>query len=132
MDAIVRTALLGSVIASSLGAVVLCILVFRYSFAPPSDEPARIRHARIFMTRLGHAFASVCFATTAVLAILGLALGPAPAPPGSSRVTDIQGLALRVGTVEDIVRETSNAVTRVLARIDRLEHRGREVSAWSP
>lgn len=129
MDVIARNVLLGSVVASSLGAIVMCILVFRYSFAPPSDEPSQARHQRIFVTRLGHAFASVCFATTAVLAIVGLALQPATNAE-RAQASDLHALTTRVGRVETIVRETSTAVTKMLDRVGGLERR--RASQWSP
>lgn len=129
MDAIVRNVLVGSVIASSLGAIVMCLLVLRYSFAPPSDEPARARHRRIFVTRLGHAFAGACFAATAALTMVALALDPG-ARGERGQGPDLQGLATRVGAIETMVRETATAVTRSLGRVDHPE--SRRASSWTP
>src|SRR5919206_357754 len=46
------------VLASALGALIMCLLVLRSGFSLDQD---------FLITRLGHAMAGVCFATTAIL-----------------------------------------------------------------
>jgi hypothetical protein len=77
MHPIAHATITATVVTSALGALVLCLLVFRYGFEPPEDESLDARHRRFFVTRLGHAAGAVFFAITAGLA--GIALGlPAP------------------------------------------------------
>jgi len=86
MHSMSQYALAASIFASVTGALVMCVLVFRYGFTvpAPSDE-AGSTPTDVLVTRVGHAVAGVCSAATAVLAIVGLSLRspertPVPAP----------------------------------------------------
>lgn len=80
MHAFAHVGLLGVVVASALGALVMCLLVAAYGFPSPRAEstgddegaagpdPTR----RLLLTRLGHAAAAVCFAAAGILAVLVL------------------------------------------------------------
>lgn len=80
MHAFAHVALLGVVVASALGALVMCLLVAAYGFPSPRAEstgddegaagPDSTR--RLLLTRLGHAAAAVCFAAAGILAVLVL------------------------------------------------------------
>ena len=63
MHAIAHYGLGLSIVTSALGAFMLCLLVFRYGFAPPDEEAPNERYRRHFVTRLGHAASAVtvCF-----------------------------------------------------------------------
>ena len=64
------------ILASALGALVMCLLVLRYGFIPiPETNPARADRD-LLVTRLGHAFAGVCFAASAILAVVYIARAP--------------------------------------------------------
>ncbi len=70
-------ALLASIAASVTGALVVCVLVFRYGFTipAPSDADAGPSPTDVLITRVGHAVAAACFAATGVLAVIALSLG---------------------------------------------------------
>jgi hypothetical protein len=70
MHPIAHSALVASIVTSALGAVILCMLVFRFGFTPDEDESPDERTRRFFATRLGHASGAVCFALTAGLAVV--------------------------------------------------------------
>lgn len=83
MQWISQFALAASIFASIMGAFVMAVLVFRYGFTipAPSDAGAGPTPTDVLITRVGHAIAGMCFAATAVLAVVGLSLrSPAPAP----------------------------------------------------
>ena len=83
MQSITQYALVASIFASVLGALVMCVLVFRYGFTvpAPTDADGGSTPTDVLVTRVGHAVAGACFAATAVLAIVGLALR---SPQGST------------------------------------------------
>jgi hypothetical protein len=98
MQSITQYALVASIFASVIGALVMCVLVFRYGFTvpAPSDSEDGPTPTDVLVTRVGHAVAGACFAATAVLAIVGLALrapqattsrAPAPVPPAPVAAT---------------------------------------------
>jgi len=70
-------ALMASIVASVMGALIVCVLVFRYGFAIPAatDADAGPSPTDVMMTRAGHAVAGACFTATAVLAVVALSLG---------------------------------------------------------
>jgi hypothetical protein len=69
-------ALMASIAASVTGALVVCVLVFRYGFTipAPSDADAGPSPTDVLVTRVGHAVAAACFAATGVLAVVALSL----------------------------------------------------------
>ena len=87
------------ILASALGALIMCLLVMRAGFSPTGANPER--EARdILIARFGHAAAGVCFATTVILATVMIAR-PAARPP----VTPDPKVTERLATL-DRERET--------------------------
>ena len=73
-------ALSGIILASAVGAVLICLLVLRYGFPKRTwdgDSGGRTLGATELL--LGHAAASVCFAVTAILAVVAMAASVWPA-----------------------------------------------------
>ena len=68
--------LVACILASALGALVMCLLVLRYGFTPVSDTDRERADHQLLATRLGHATAGVCFLTTAILATVVLVTTP--------------------------------------------------------
>src|SRR2546428_5338032 len=68
--------LVACILASALGALVMCLLVLRYGFTPVSDTDREGADHQLLVTRLGHATAGVCFLTTAILATVVLVTTP--------------------------------------------------------
>lgn len=113
------------IITSALGALLLCLLVFRYGFTPPDDESPEERSRRQFVTRLGHAAGAVCFALTAGLSavVLGVsdgrsAQGPAvfaadPSPRLRALSSENQRLGEAVHTLEERLTETDAIVQKL-------------------
>src|SRR5919109_220367 len=66
-----HTALVVSIVASAVGALVMCLLVARYGLRPKS---AQDDERGLLATRFGHALAGVCFAATGILAIVALSV----------------------------------------------------------
>lgn len=63
------------VFASALGGLIMCLLVLRDAFSPPAARAPRTDHD-LQITRVGHVIAAVCFAMTALLAIVLVARAP--------------------------------------------------------
>lgn len=108
----VQLSLLGSVLASAIGALVMCLLVIRYGFTPAGDdEDGGAR--RQLATRLGHAAAAVCFAATAMFAVIALAQRPAPTPTvAADRMVRVEGMV-------DALRAEVDALAGVPADVAR-------------
>jgi hypothetical protein len=108
----------GIIIASALGAFVLCLLVIRYGFTPADDEPLPVRHRRFFVTRLGHAAGAVCFAITASLGGVALSLAsrtPAPVAPVA------RAPAVDIGPLEAGQTRLAHDLRSLDERIERAE-----------
>jgi hypothetical protein len=75
-----QVALVISIVASALGALVMCLLVARYGLTPAADEDTASATRRVLLTRFGHALAGVCFAATGIMTVVALAT-PREAPP---------------------------------------------------
>jgi len=74
MPPLAHTALAASIVLSALGAVIVCLLTALYGFTPEEKErPARAARRRL-LTRVGHVVATACFAGTAILLTVVLAL----------------------------------------------------------
>jgi hypothetical protein len=89
------------IFASALGALIMWLLVLRDGFSPISADPTRADRD-VLITRLGHAVAGACFATTAVLATVLVARSPAPVPvqpihPLTERITALEREGRAVG-----------------------------------
>jgi len=150
MQSISQFALAASIFTSVAGALVMCVLVFRYGFTipAPSDAEAGPTPTDVLMTRAGHAVAGTCFAATAVLAILALSLraperaapsatavvAPAPVPevapaePGAearaSRLdSDLGALQVRLAEAESRQARLDAEIRRRSARAAALEQK---------
>jgi hypothetical protein len=127
------------IFASALGALVMCLLVLRDGFSPISPDPARADRD-VLVTRLGHAVAGACFATTAILATVLVARTPAPwvvtaaDPRVSERMAALdrerQALGEQVSALGATVQElreqvgiVGGSVQGVRARLDEAEGR---------
>ncbi|MGH7278087.1 MAG: hypothetical protein ACREJG_05310 [Candidatus Rokuibacteriota bacterium] len=128
MNALAQSALTASVVASVIGGVVLALVVLRYGWPSPLDEPSARTMRRVLLTRLGHTMAAVCFAVSAGLGILVLVAGSAPRVeiPGAAprRVEEVRALDARVSAVEAALQRVDGGITTVLTRLEQLE-RGR-------
>src|ERR1700704_5431804 len=90
MQTFAQFALPGTILASAIGAVVLCVVLLLYGFkSEPDDERAPMR--RLLLTRLGYALAAACFAVALMLSTVAFLdqrrvaaaapLAPLTAPP---------------------------------------------------
>jgi hypothetical protein len=134
MDSFAHSALTASVLASVLGALIMCALVWKYGF-PSSAEDFTER--RLLITRVGHAIAGACFATTGVLAIVALSSGARATPVATATRTDerdasptveihreseaAEALALRLAEMESRVTRIDDEVRRSAGRVDEIE-----------
>jgi hypothetical protein len=133
------------IFASALGALIMCLLVLRDGFAPTNSESGPTDRD-VLITRLGHAAAGVCFATTAIVATVLLARTPAPrpmaatAPELSVRLAavdrdrerlgeQIRVLGSAVQTLRDEVGVMGGGVQGVRARLDAAESRVAQAEA---
>ena len=73
MEPTAQYALTGSVVASALGGITLSLLIVGYGFTSAEDETPDAARRRLFLIRIGHAAAAVCFAVTALLSVVALA-----------------------------------------------------------
>jgi hypothetical protein len=128
-------ALPGIIVASALGALVMCLLVLACGFptgeARPEapGEPSR----RLLLTRLGHALAATCFAIVAMLAVVALsrpfraALPPPEAGPGRAEVETLRrqvaALRARLNRAEGRLSATQSRADASATRMDRVETR---------
>jgi hypothetical protein len=140
-----HAALVISIIASALGALVMCLLVARYGLTPAASENADAAARRLMITRFGHAFAGVCFVATGVLGVVTVIVQsrharPTPPPavvvqPDRAAEARLQALAAelkgiatrveqtetRVSTMDSAARRLGDDVTSVNVRTRQLE-----------
>jgi hypothetical protein len=114
----------GIVVSSGLGAIVMCLLVLRYGFAPlhenATDETPTDAGRRLIITRLGHAVAGFCFAASAILAVIAMVQQPRA----------LIGQPLRGGARDAAMAPRHTDVDRVRRELAALEERlGRAESA---
>jgi hypothetical protein len=105
MQTFTQFALPATILASAVGAVVLCVILFFYGFRSEEDEgpsPAR----RLFVMRLGHAIAAACFAAALML--------------GSVALIDQRRAALVASAV---TAQSTEDVRRLEAQVTSLEER---------
>jgi len=125
VDETVRYALTISVVASAVGGIVLCALILKYGLVPPEeDEHPPLARRRVFVIRTGHAVAAVCFAVTAVMAVVALSRPPAATGGGATEEQlrrlerDVRALDTRLASVEDVLERVGGAVDELAARLD--------------
>jgi hypothetical protein len=127
------------ILASALGALVMCLLVLRYGFMPILEtNPARADRD-LLVTRLGHAAAGVCFATSAILAVVYIArapVQPAAATPDPSVIARLavlererQALGEEVAALREQVGAVGGNVQGMRAGLDQAESRVAGVEA---
>src|SRR5581483_11114498 len=90
-------ALAAIIVLSALGALAMCLLVLRFGFSSGDETPEQAR-GRAMVTRFVHAFAAVCFAACAMLAVVVLARRPAP--PAPTRDPEVARVAEHVRAVQ--------------------------------
>lgn len=121
MASLGQYALPGIIVLSALGAVIMCLLVFRYGFTTVSEEAPEEAAHRLFVTRFGHALVGVCFAAAAMLAVVASSV-------------HMRAARLPASTVANAA--DAETVRRLQERFDRrlaeLEHRLTEVAASVP
>src|SRR5947207_8932087 len=121
------------ILASALGALVMCLLVLRYGFMPILEtNPARADRD-LLVTRLGNAAAGVCFATSAILAVVYIARAPVqpaaamPDPRVIARLAALererQALGDEVAALREQVGAAGGNVQGMRARLDQAESR---------
>src|SRR5687768_10628990 len=121
MSTLVYSALTAVIFTSAAGALVMCLLVFKYGFAPSPNELPSAAVRRVFITRLGHALAGTCFAITAILAAVTLA--------------DVAGIARPTAAPDDRVARDArlasltSRVSATESRLQRADERMRRVEA---
>jgi hypothetical protein len=105
MQTFAQFALPGTIVASAVGAVVLCVVLLLYGFkSEPDDERAPMR--RLLLMRLGYALAAACFAialmlsTAAFLDQRRVAAAVPLSPPTAPTTDEAQRLEARVNELE--------------------------------
>ena len=132
MDHPVRFAASAIIVSAALGAIVMCLLVLRYGFATDDDdEHPGDRARRVLATRVGHAVAAVCFAASAVFAVVVLRAGTAttPAPPPSATLHAANRAPATREEPAD--REERAEMARLRAEIGELRSRMQALAAAS-
>ena len=111
MQTFAQLALPGTILASALGAVVLCVVVLLYGFkSEPDDDAAPVR--TLLFIRLGYALAAACFAVALMLSTMALldqrrvAAAAPTAPPA-----DVQRLAARINELEQRLAAAESRVS---------------------
>jgi len=123
LESTVQYALTGSVVASALGGITLSLLIVGYGFSSSEDETPDVARRRLFLIRIGHAAAAVCFAVTALLTVVALSSRSGVADRALSQ--DVRALEARIAAVETNVRDIGRSIDAVLERVGRAEATGR-------
>lgn len=123
MPASAHTALVVSIVASALGALVMCLLVARYGLTHSGGDDA----GRGFLvTRFGHAFAGVCFAATGILSLVALVAPtrePRAAPTTIVKVEPDRGAEARLQALAAEVKAIATRLEKAEARMTQAETR---------
>ncbi|HMH50118.1 MAG TPA: hypothetical protein VK548_07785 [Candidatus Acidoferrum sp.] len=109
MQTFAQLALPGTILASALGAVVLCVVVLLYGFkSEPDDDAAPVR--RLLFIRLGYALAAACFAVALMLSTVALLdqRRVAAAATIAAPTDDVQHVAARVRDLEQRLAATES------------------------
>ncbi|MGH7389617.1 MAG: hypothetical protein ACREM3_09195 [Candidatus Rokuibacteriota bacterium] len=133
MDEVARYALTASVVASAVGGIVLCAIILRSGPGPPEEDEYPLPAHRMLFIRTGQCVAAVCFAVTALLAVVALSRAPqsaaADASPEVRRLEhEVRALEARLGNVEEVLGRVGGAIDDLAARLDP----SRPGSAGSP
>jgi hypothetical protein len=111
-----HAALVISIFASVLGALVMCAIAIRYGLGSADETDGG--SMRQFVTRFGHAVAGVCFAATGIMAIVVFA-SPRPAPPVVAPQPD-RAAEARLQALTDDMKSLG---ARLEQRLDQLDGR---------
>jgi hypothetical protein len=124
MPSLAHSALTAVIFTSAAGALFMCLLVFKYGFAPSPDEPLSGSVRRVSITRLGHAVAGTCFAATAILAAVTLAelAGAAASAPAVLAEDDRRATQSRMTAL-------SSRLAAAESRLQRADERMRKIEA---
>jgi hypothetical protein len=107
MQTFSQFALPGTIVASALGAVVLCVVLLLYGFKnEPDDERAPMR--RFLLIRLGHALAAASFALALMLGTVALLEQRRVAAASDD---EMRGLATRISDLERRLARTESRMT---------------------
>jgi hypothetical protein len=122
-----HTALVVSIVASALGALVMCLLVARYGLTTASGENAE---RGLLVTRFGHALAGVCFAATGILALVAL-VAPTrearPAPPTVVRIEPDRAAEARLQALAAEVKAITTRIEQAEARMTVMDGAARRL-----
>jgi hypothetical protein len=130
------------VFASALGGLIMCLLVLRDEFSTAAAQAPRTDHD-LQITRVGHVIAAICFAMTALLAIILVARAPlragqprvgAPDARITERVTALDrdraalverlsALGATVQTLREQLGTVNGGVQGMRTRLDQTESR---------
>jgi hypothetical protein len=106
-------ALPATVVASALGAVVLCLVLLLFGIkSEPDDEHSPVR--RLLLIRLGHALAVACFAVALMLSAVTLLeqRRAATAAPNAASSDDVRYLEARVAQLEQQLAATEQRLSQ--------------------
>lgn len=122
-----HTALVVSIVASAVGAFVMCLLVARYGLSSGSGEDGE---RGLLVTRFGHALAGVCFAATGILAVVVL-IAPAregrPAPATIVRVERDRAAEARLEALSAEVKAMGTRLEQAEARVSVIDGAARRL-----
>lgn len=110
MPASAHTALVVSIVASALGALVMCLLVARYGLTTDRGEDAG---RGLLLTRFGHAFAGVCFAATGILGLVALVSPTREPRPAPATVVKIEPDRAAEARLQSLAAEVKAITTRL-------------------
>jgi hypothetical protein len=136
-----HTALVVSIIASVLGALVMCLLVARYGLRPATGQDTE---RGLLATRFGHALAGVCFAATGILSLVILfaptgeprptseaAMSVEPDRAAEARLqaltSELKGIATRLEEAETRVTAVDGAARRLGDEVGSMGARAKEL-----
>ncbi len=136
-----HTALVVSIVASSVGALVMCLLVARYGLTSASVEDSG---RALLLTRFGHALAGVCFAATGILAVVALVSATRESRPAPTTVvkvepdraaearlqalaTDVKALAARLDQAEARMTMVDTAARRLGDEVGSIDARAKQL-----
>jgi hypothetical protein len=120
------------VVASALGALIVCLLVVRYGLATSSEADPEVAARNRVIVRVGHAAAAGCFAVTAMLGTVALVhQGRAPAPTVPATVersladltTQARATEQRVAAMEATLARVDGRITARDTRLTDVERR---------
>jgi hypothetical protein len=127
MQTFAQYALPGTILASAVGAVVLCVVLFFYGFRSEPDDEGPAPGRRLLVIRLGHALAAACFAAAVMLSTVALIDQrriAAPAPSVTALPTDdVPRLEAQMKALEQRLAATELRLGDVVQQRAALESR---------